>query len=85
VKILLVEDDVETADYVVRGLKSQAHEVDVAGDGAAGLLRATAEPWDLLIVDRMLPRLDGLALVQALRESNNGTAVLFLTTLGGHR
>ena len=82
-RILLVEDDVETADYVVRGLQSQAHEVDVAGDGAVGLLRAAAESWDLLIVDRMLPRLDGLAMVQALRDSNNDTAVLFLTTLGG--
>jgi two-component system OmpR family response regulator len=83
VKILLVEDDVETAQYVAQGLSGEGHDVTVAGDGRAGLARATHEQWDLLIVDWMLPHLDGLGLVQSLRQTQIGTAVLFLTTLGG--
>lgn len=82
-KILLVEDDVETAQYVAQGLSGEGHEVSVANDGRAGLARATHEPWDLLIVDWMLPHMDGLALVQEMRRTQIGTAVLFLTTLGG--
>ncbi len=82
-KILLVEDDQETAQYVAQGLSGEGHEVSVAGDGREGLARASREEWDLLIVDWMLPHVDGLALVQALRSSQVSTAVLFLTTLGG--
>jgi two-component system OmpR family response regulator len=83
VKILLVEDDPETAQYVAQGLSGEGHEVAVAADGRTGLARASREEWDLLIVDWMLPHMDGLALVQALRRTQIGTAVLFLTTLGG--
>ncbi|HEY4043728.1 MAG TPA: response regulator, partial [Rhodopila sp.] len=83
VRILLIEDDAETAEYVVAGLQSEAHELEVAADGRSGLLRAAAEAWDLLIVDRMLPGLDGLAVVRTLRASAIGTPVLFLTTMGG--
>jgi two-component system OmpR family response regulator len=82
-KILLVEDDLETADYVVQGLNAEGHNVSVAHDGRDGLFRAAGEEWDLLIVDRMLPHLDGLAMVQTLRGADIGIAVLFLTTLGG--
>lgn len=82
-RILLVEDDRETAGYVARGLKDVGHDVRVAHDGRDGLVRASAEEWDLLIVDRMLPELDGLAMVQSLRGAQVATAVLFLTTLGG--
>ena len=67
VRILLIEDDPETAEYVVAGLQSEGHEVEIAADGRAGLLRAASETWDLLIVDRMLPGLDGLAVVRTLR------------------
>jgi two-component system OmpR family response regulator len=83
VKILLVEDDAETADYVMNGLVSEGHNVSVASDGREGLVRAVGEDWDLLIVDRMLPKLDGLKLIQALRGAEVEHAVLFLTTLGG--
>ena len=82
-RILLIEDDPETADYVVAGLQSERHDLEVAADGRAGLLRAASETWDLLIVDRMLPGLDGLAVVRTLRASDIATPVLFLTTMGG--
>jgi two-component system OmpR family response regulator len=82
-RILLVEDDPETADYLGEGLRGENHELHVAADGRTGLLRAAGETWDLLIIDRMLPGLDGLALVRTLRASDITTPVLFLTTMGG--
>ncbi|HEX4583589.1 MAG TPA: response regulator transcription factor [Burkholderiaceae bacterium] len=82
-KILVVEDDAETANYVLQGLQEEGHNVAVASDGRDGLFRAAGEDWDLLIVDRMLPRLDGLAILRTLRGGGVGTPVLFLTTLGG--
>ncbi len=82
-KILLVEDDAETADYVVQGLAEAGHAVAVAATGRDGLLRASGADWDLLIVDRMLPGLDGLGLVRTLRAAAIATPVLFLTTMGG--
>jgi two-component system OmpR family response regulator len=83
VRILLVEDDPETAEYVVEGLQSEGHVLEVCMDGRAALVRAASETWDLLIVDRMLPSLDGLALVRTLRASGISTPALFLTTMGG--
>jgi two-component system OmpR family response regulator len=83
VRILLIEDDKETADYVDQGLQDEGHELHVATDGRSGLLRAAGEAWDLLIVDRMLPGLDGLALVKTLRSADLHTPVLFLTTMNG--
>jgi two-component system, OmpR family, response regulator len=83
VKILIVEDDSETANYVLQGLHEAGHNVAVASDGRDGLFRAAGEDWDLLIVDRMLPGLDGLGMVRTLRAAGVGTPVLFLTTLGG--
>jgi two-component system OmpR family response regulator len=83
VRILLIEDDDETAAYVVEGLQGGGHNVQVAADGRAGLLSAASETWDLLIVDRMLPGLDGLGVVRTLRASGIGAPVLFLTTMGG--
>ncbi len=82
-KILLIEDDRETADYVTQGLTGEGHNVHVEGDGRAGLFHAAGEEWDLLIVDRMLPGLDGIAIVKTLRAGAIETPVLFLTTLGG--
>lgn len=82
-KLLLIEDDPETADYVRQGLLEEGHTLHVAPDGRAGLFRAAGEDWDLLIVDRMLPGLDGLALVRTLRAGSVRTPVLFLTTMGG--
>jgi len=82
-RILVVEDDIATADYLLRGLTEAGHSPEVARDGRQGLLRASgAPPWDLLIVDRKLPYLDGLTLVRTLREGGLAAPVLFLTTLG---
>ncbi len=82
-KILLIEDDPETASYVARGLREQGHVVDIAPTGRDGLLVGTSGGHDVLIVDRMLPGLDGVGLVQALRGIGVKAPVLFLTALGG--
>jgi two-component system OmpR family response regulator len=82
-KILLIEDDAETAQFLADGLSIEKHDTTVAADGTAGLNRGMSEPWDLLIVDRMLPGLDGLTLVSKLRAAGIQTPILFLTTLGG--
>lgn len=82
-RILIIEDDNRTADYVSRGLNEAGHTVDVLRDGRDGLSQAAHEPYDVLVVDRMLPGLDGLSLVKALRASKVVTPVLFLTALGG--
>ena len=81
-KLLLVEDDAETAAYVARGLREQGHVVDVAGDGRDGLFHAAEGGYDVLVVDRMLPKLDGLGLLRALRAAGVHTPVLMLTALG---
>lgn len=82
-KILLIEDDGETAEYVANGLREDGHVVATAASGGAGLTCAMDEDFDLLIVDRMLPGIDGLKLVRTLRGAGNETPVLFLTALGG--
>ena len=83
-KILVVEDDIATAQYLLQGLTEAGHCVEAAHDGREGLARATREPnWDLLIVDRKLPHIDGLTVVRTLREGGTLAPVLFLTTLGG--
>ena len=82
-KVLLIEDDQETADYVARGLREHGHAVDHAATGRDGLFLATDGGHDVLIVDRMLPGLDGLGLVRALRETGLKAPVLLLTALGG--
>jgi two-component system OmpR family response regulator len=82
-RILLIEDDHETAHYISVGLSGDGHEIAIAGNGREGLNRANSEKWDLLIVDRMLPELDGLSIVKELRHMGAVIPVLFLTTLGG--
>jgi two-component system, OmpR family, response regulator len=82
-KVLLIEDDQETSAYVARGLREQGHVVDLAATGRDGLFLATDGGHDVLIVDRMLPGLDGIGLVQALRATGVKAPVLFLTALGG--
>jgi two-component system, OmpR family, response regulator len=81
-KLLVIEDDAETRDYVVKGLSEEGHLVASAASGDEGLFLAVGEAFDLLIVDRMLPRLDGVGLVKTLRGGGNNTPVLFLTALG---
>ena len=82
-KILLIEDDQETSAYVARGLREHGHVVDLAATGRDGLFLATDGGHDVLIVDRMLPGLDGVSLVRGLREIGMKAPVLFLTALGG--
>jgi two-component system OmpR family response regulator len=83
VKILLIEDDSQTADYIAKGLREHGHVVDKTDNGRDGLYMATGEPYDVMIVDRNLPKMDGLSLVKAARASGTRTPVLFLTTMGG--
>lgn len=82
-KILLIEDDPETAEHVCDALRAQGHEVDESRDGVAGLATARDGHYAALIVDRMLPGLDGLSLVKQLRAEGSQTPVLFLTTMSG--
>jgi two-component system OmpR family response regulator len=82
-KVLLIEDDQETCAYIARGLRERGHAVDLAATGRDGLFLATEGEHDVLIVDRMLPGLDGIGLVQALRGTGVRAPVLFLTALGG--
>lgn len=82
-KILVIEDDTETRNYVANGLKERGHTLDSAKDGYEGLLLAQESRYDLLIVDRMLPGLDGLSLIKKLRCSGCSVPVLFLTTMCG--
>ncbi|MGV8996631.1 MAG: winged helix-turn-helix domain-containing protein [Parvibaculaceae bacterium] len=81
-KILVIEDDSQTAAYIARGLREKGHVVDLAENGRDGLFLATEEHHEILIIDRMLPGMDGLSIVKALRAANIQTPVLFLTTLG---
>ena len=81
-KILIVEDDGETAAYTAKGLREDGHRVEIAADGPEGLETARGGGFDVLVVDRMLPELDGLSLVRALRAGGDRTPVLFLTALG---
>jgi two-component system OmpR family response regulator len=82
-RVLVIEDDAETVDYVARGLREHGHIVDGARNGRDGLFMAGAAAYDVLVVDRMLPEVDGLALVRTLRAAEVKTPVLFLTALRG--
>lgn len=81
-RILLIEDDRQMADYLRKALAEVGALVDHAADGREGLLQAASGDYDALIVDRMLPGLDGLGIVRTLRASGNRTPVLFLSALG---
>ena len=82
-KILLVEDDAQTAAFVAAGLRQAGHVVDHAANGRDGLFLATGDPYDVMVVDRMMPGLDGLSLVKAARASGATAPILMLTTMGG--
>jgi len=81
-RILIIEDDVEAAEYLGKGLRESGHSAEVVHDGRDGLLQAATGAYDVLIVDRMLPGLDGLSLVRHLRATGHATPVLFLSALG---
>jgi two-component system OmpR family response regulator len=80
--ILIVEDDAETRDFIASGFRQAGFSVDVAEDGKAGLAGALDGGRDLLVLDRMLPGLDGLALLKALRAAGVGTPAIMLSALG---
>jgi two-component system, OmpR family, response regulator len=82
VRILLVEDDIKIAGFVTKGLKAAGYAVDHAADGEAGLHLAMTEPYDTAIVDIMLPKLDGLSLIESLRRKKVTTPVIILSARG---
>ena len=82
-RILIVEDDADTNQFIARGLAELGQQVVTSGDGRDGLFHATDGGFDAMVVDRMLPGLDGLALVKALRAAGNMTPVLMLTAVSG--
>ena len=81
-RVLIVEDDEETAGYIAKGLKESGFSATVAHDGKEGLLLAASEDFDIAIVDRMLPGLDGLSLVETLRGTGKELPVVFLSAMG---
>jgi two-component system OmpR family response regulator len=81
-RILLIEDDKDTAAYLAKGLNESGHTVHVAHDGREGLFMAMDQPYEVLVVDRMLPGMDGLTIIRALRTSGKQTPALILSALG---
>jgi two-component system, OmpR family, response regulator len=83
VKVLVVEDDEGTAEFIAAGLAARGHEPTVARDGLEGYERASDDRFDVVVLDRMLPKLDGLGVVALMRKGGVSTPVLFLTNLSG--
>jgi two-component system OmpR family response regulator len=81
-RILLIEDDTEVAAYIDKGLSESGHTVDQAQDGKNGLVLATTEDYDVMIIDRMLPGVDGLTIVKSVRAADIPTPILILSALG---
>jgi len=81
-RILVIEDDASVAEFLCGGLREAGHVVDHADNGKDGLFLATTESYDAMIVDRMLPGVDGLSVVRTLRASDNDTPVIILSALG---
>jgi len=81
-RILLIEDDKQAAAYLVKGLTESGYVIDHAADGEQGLNLALSETYDVLVVDRMLPKRDGLSLIRMLRADGNATPILVLSALG---
>lgn len=81
-RILIVEDDLEAAAYLAKGLKESGFVVDHAPDGREALYRIAAQSYDALVVDRMLPNVDGLTIIQTMRSTGDATPVLILSALG---
>ncbi|WP_428243904.1 winged helix-turn-helix domain-containing protein [Gynuella sp.] len=81
-KILIIEDDHNVASYVAKGMKEAGHVSDTADNGKDGLFLASTEKYDAIIVDRMLPELDGLTIIKTLRGAGNPVPVLILSAMG---
>ena len=80
---MLVEDDEDTANYIVRGLSQAGHTIDHASNGRDGMMLAVGETYDVVILDRLLPQVDGLTVLRTMRASSISTPVLLLTAIGG--
>ena len=80
-RLLIIEDDRESADYLVKAFREVGYVADLAGDGDEGLALADSGDYDVLVIDRMLPKRDGLAVIGALREKGNRTPALILWAL----
>src|SRR5271170_4747379 len=80
-KLLLIEDDKESAKYLMKGLREQGHVVDHCTSGKEGLFMAASEKYDAMIIDRMVPEIDGITIIQTLRASGNQTPMIILTAL----
>ena len=80
-RILVIEDDASVLDYISRGLRESGFTVDQAADGKDGLFRASAEKYDALVVDRLLPGVDGLTIIRTLRGADNNTPALIPSAL----
>jgi two-component system, OmpR family, response regulator len=83
VHVLLIEDDTEAARFLIKGLRDSGYTVEHAAEGRAGLAQAGSGRYDLVITDRMLPHVDGLAIIEAMRAQGIATPVLVLSALGG--
>jgi two-component system, OmpR family, response regulator len=81
-QVLLIEDDARVAAYVAKALREEGHVVEHEADGRAGLLRASGAHYEVIVLDRMLPQLDGMKLLQTLRAAGDRTPVLILSALG---
>lgn len=82
-RVLVVEDDAETAAYVCSSLQALGHMTQHAANGKDGFLQALDSDFDVMVIDRMLPGLDGLTLVKSVRSANVETPILFLSAMGG--
>ena len=81
-RILIIEDDIEAASYLIKGLKEAGHACDHAADGEEGYQQASRGVYDVMIVDRMLPKRDGLSIIEQCRADGDETPVLILSALG---
>lgn len=81
-RILVIEDDQDVSTYISKGMKEAGHNIDAAHEGKEGLFLATTEEYDVLIIDRMLPELDGLTIIKTIRGAGNRTPALILSALG---
>ena len=81
-KLLVIEDDPKISAYIEKGLKEAGHTVDTAADGELGLHLASHEKYDVLVIDRMLPKIDGITIIKTLRGTGNLTGILILSSLG---
>src|SRR5580704_18050337 len=81
-RLLIIEDDRESADYLVKAFREVGYVADLASDGEEGLALADSGDYDVLVIDRMLPKRDGLSLIGTLREKGNRTPALILSALG---